>query len=128
MPVVFKIPYVLSMFSPIPTTKNLILSSPDINECNIDSPCHANATCNNTEGSYTCECIIGFTGNGFTCDGMLMFIRFAMFSLNFLSRLESVIEKMLFLNGTVLQARPFQKLSLMHRSSGRYSETIKKPL
>ena len=64
------------MMSPIPNTENLILSSSDINECKIDSPCQANATCNNTEGSYTCECNIGFSGDGFTCDGMLMFINF----------------------------------------------------
>ena len=53
-----------------------ILLSSDINECNIQSPCHANATCNNTEGSYTCECNDGFTGDGFTCDGMVMYIHF----------------------------------------------------
>ena len=57
------------MISPRPNAENLILSSSDINECYIDSPCHANATCNNTKGSYTCECSIGFTGDGFTCDG-----------------------------------------------------------
>ena len=64
------------MISLIPNMEYLILSSSDINECKIDSPCHANATCNNTEGSYTCQCIVGFTGDGFTCDGMLMFINF----------------------------------------------------
>ena len=68
--------------SPIPNTENLILSSSDINECNTNSPCHANATCNNTEGSYSCECNIGFTGDGFTCDGMLIFVLFAIFYLN----------------------------------------------
>ena len=73
---IIKIPYVLSMISLIPNTENLILSFSEINECNIDSPCHANATCNNTEGSYTCECNIGFSGDGFTCHGMLMFIKF----------------------------------------------------
>ena len=32
--------------------------------------CHLNATCDNTIGSYTCECVTGLTGNGITCDGM----------------------------------------------------------
>ena len=68
--VIFNVAYVLGLILPIPDTDNIILSSSDINECNIDSPCHANATCNNTEGSYICECNIGFTGDGFTCDGI----------------------------------------------------------
>ena len=58
------------MISLILNIENLILSSSDINECNIDSPCHASATCNDTEGSYTCQCNVGFTGDGFTCDGI----------------------------------------------------------
>ena len=33
---------------------------PDINEC-LDSPCN-NGTCNNTNGSYTCLCEQGWTG------------------------------------------------------------------
>jgi hypothetical protein len=41
----------------------------DTNECLQDSPCHANATCNNTEGSYLCTCDPGYSGDGFTCNG-----------------------------------------------------------
>merc|ERR1711988_1945348 len=29
--------------------------------------CHADATCTNTEGSFTCECKEGFTGTGYSC-------------------------------------------------------------
>ena len=42
----------------------------DINECNeIMHMCSNNAACNNTFGSYECECFDGFTGDGFNCSG-----------------------------------------------------------
>ena len=42
---------------------------PDVDECQT-SPCHSNATCNNTDGSYICTCNSGYSGDGFTCKGM----------------------------------------------------------
>ena len=42
----------------------------DIDECNTN-PCHPNATCNNTGGSYICTCDTGYTGNGTTCRSTL---------------------------------------------------------
>ena len=41
----------------------------DTDECSTVSPCHANATCNNTEGSYTCKCDSGYYGDGVSCNG-----------------------------------------------------------
>ena len=29
--------------------------------------CHTNASCTNTNGSYECQCLPGFTGDGFNC-------------------------------------------------------------
>ena len=41
----------------------------DILECNLETDgCHDNATCSDTDGSYTCTCDIGYTGDGFNCD------------------------------------------------------------
>ena len=37
--------------------------------------CHINATCDNTIGSYTCECATGLTGNGTTCYGKYVHAR-----------------------------------------------------
>ena len=43
----------------------------DVNECkNATYPCHANATCNNADGSYTCTCNDGYFGDGNNCTGM----------------------------------------------------------
>ena len=45
---------------------NLIIS--DVNECSQGSHgCHANATCNNTQGSYNCTCRGGYVGSGKYC-------------------------------------------------------------
>ena len=39
-----------------------------IDECSTQQDdCHDNATCSDTDGSYTCSCNDGFTGDGFTC-------------------------------------------------------------
>lgn len=38
----------------------------DIDEC-TGSPCSEHATCENTEGSFTCTCNEGFTGDGLEC-------------------------------------------------------------
>ncbi|XP_076814750.1 IgGFc-binding protein-like [Clavelina lepadiformis] len=38
----------------------------DVDEC-LRSPCDDNAACTNTEGSYSCRCNEGYTGNGAQC-------------------------------------------------------------
>lgn len=48
----------------------------DINECRKpeENECHANALCNNTEGSYVCRCFNGYRGDGKNCTGKTYFI------------------------------------------------------
>jgi len=42
----------------------------DIIECDTDNGgCSSAATCTNIVGSFTCDCLTGYTGDGFTCDG-----------------------------------------------------------
>ena len=46
------------------------LNFSDIDECadGIDN-CHHNAKCENNDGSFTCTCNSGYTGNGTYCKG-----------------------------------------------------------
>ena len=39
----------------------------DIIDCDAGDGCHDNATCTDGDGSYTCACNDGFTGDGFNC-------------------------------------------------------------
>ena len=41
----------------------------DTDECLTSNSCHSNADCKNSEGSYTCICMAGYSGNGSVCTG-----------------------------------------------------------
>ncbi len=43
--------------------------SVDIDEC-FFGPCHINASCNDTDGGFACQCDSGYSGNGFNCSSM----------------------------------------------------------
>jgi hypothetical protein len=48
-----------------------VFSYKDIDECtSFTHNCNSNATCNNTDGSFTCACNSGYTGDGINCTGM----------------------------------------------------------
>ena len=42
---------------------------PDIDECSAGHKCDVNAVCNNTKGSYDCNCNEGYYGDGKSCTG-----------------------------------------------------------
>ena len=43
----------------------------DIDECSSDtSSCDQNADCTNSDGSYSCACKRGFSGDGVACTGL----------------------------------------------------------
>ena len=44
----------------------------DVDECAQQSPCHLDATCQNTIGSYTCVCKTGYVGTGIICAGKII--------------------------------------------------------
>ena len=46
----------------------------DINECTKSpSLCHQNANCTNTDGSYSCLCLTGYSGDGrVDCSGTVL--------------------------------------------------------
>ena len=47
-----------------------MLSHTDIDECTSGTHnCNANAHCSNTIGSFTCNCVQGYSGNGVECSG-----------------------------------------------------------
>ncbi len=42
----------------------------DVDECSLSKDiCHLNAECNNTIGSFECQCLSGYIGNGSNCTG-----------------------------------------------------------
>ena len=54
---------------------SLILVHSDVNECEGDIfPCADNAECYDTEGSFECICLLGYSGDGdLDCKGLLIF-------------------------------------------------------
>ena len=46
-----------------------------------ENDCHENATCKNTNGSFTCECDPGYTGDGRLCIPVGNAINFVMICL-----------------------------------------------
>ena len=52
-------------------SKCINTTTTDVDECTLgqDNCDPSRAICNNTIGSFECECLHGFTGDGVTCEG-----------------------------------------------------------
>ena len=50
-----------------------LLISLDIYEC-LSLPCHVNASCTDTQGSFACQCNTGYSGTGFNCSSKYVLI------------------------------------------------------
>ena len=55
--------------------------------------CDENAKCNNTIGSYLCECTVGYSGNGTYCTGLATTFSKKVDNFYFLQILMSVLRK-----------------------------------
>jgi len=57
----------------------------DINECLTNNGgCDVNANCTNSQGSFSCACNSGYSGNGTSCDGIIsLFIIYLSMNPNF---------------------------------------------
>jgi len=64
----------------------------DVDECSDDdlNDCDEHATCENSEGSYSCECQEGYSGDGKTCEGRCCFV--AISSASYFSFVASVLD------------------------------------
>ena len=52
----------------------------DINECTkLPSFCHRNANCTNANGSYSCQCLTGYSGDGkVDCTGIVLLCNYCL--------------------------------------------------
>ena len=64
----------MTLITPNSNCFNIVVVIADIDECSSGTHhCHVNATCTDTDGSFTCSCNNGFTGDGRQCKGMCSF-------------------------------------------------------
>jgi hypothetical protein len=61
---ILKFPY----FTPFLCLCSCLICFSDVNEC-LRNPCHYNASCTDNEGSFNCQCKVGFSGDGHSCSG-----------------------------------------------------------
>ena len=62
--------YICIQYWPVFINEFAMILFLDVDECKAaTNPCHADATCTNNAGSYTCTCKSIYSGDGKTCTG-----------------------------------------------------------
>ena len=52
----------------------------DVDDCSAaNNSCHGKAWCNNTQGSFTCSCKLGYEGDGYNCTGKILWVFWNLF-------------------------------------------------
>ena len=77
--------HVLSLITVLDMLKMFAsLLNVDVDECTaFPNICGANTDCHNTDGSYTCICKAGYTGDGKTCSGKdLFYLKLIVFTIS----------------------------------------------
>ena len=65
--------FTLLWFSSVKLPFSTLLVSPGIDECSTGSyVCDINANCTNADDSYICACKEGYTGDGHSCQGLII--------------------------------------------------------
>ena len=68
---VVEITYRNQLHSYVRNVYQLYIPATDIDECLTSThDCHTNADCTNNNGSFSCACMSGYTGNGVNCEGV----------------------------------------------------------
>ena len=87
--------------------------STDIDEClDISHNCHLSANCTNNAGSFSCSCLMGYTGDGISCSGTYTLEIFTIYMP--ISQTDSIFFRILFADRKYISCKDYA-LTTAHR-------------